>query len=404
MWEGTTVQATFIYSPGAHLRDRLITLFLLNSAIVLVCDRDYSMRKIEGTLTDELSAYIREIPVDVADPLPVSTFRKLVEHVAKLSFLNKDQLFFFRGQGNDYRNKAGASTFYPSIYRGEYVSHWEIQYRFEILEEASKQLRRLFSNEKVEGYQELTRKEYIQWSILQHYEVCDTPLLDLTHSLRVACSFAQLFAEGSKGYVYVFGFPYITNRISINSEHDLVNIRLLSICPPDALRPYFQEGYLAGTTDIASEYDNKTELDFRNRFITKFEIPKAKRFWGSGFSSIPYSVLFPRGDRVGKICQEIEIKVGQELRSEELGEFIKEWSRLEDHLLKFAGRQSDDVASIREAIDLIREFKMIDPRIYMEVAELRKFRNRVIREWEKYKTGEVLEAIERVKIIKEQVV
>ena len=112
------------------------------------------MNKIEGILTDDLRAHIREMPVDVADPFPVSTFRKLVENIAKLSFLNKKQLFFFRGQGNDYRNKAGASTLYPPIYRGEYVSHWEIQYRFEILEEASKQLRRLFSNAKIEGFQD----------------------------------------------------------------------------------------------------------------------------------------------------------------------------------------------------------------------------------------------------------
>ena len=69
----------------------------------------------------------------------------------------------------------------------------------------------------------------MQWSILQHYEVCGTPLIDFTHSFRVACSFAQLENESDRAYIYVFGLPYITNRISINSEHDLINIRLLSI-------------------------------------------------------------------------------------------------------------------------------------------------------------------------------
>lgn len=64
------------------------------------------------------------------------------------------------------------------------------------------------------------------------------------------------------GYVYVFGFPYITNRISRNSEHDLINVRLLSICPPTALRPYFQEGYLAGTDEVTTNFDSKSELDF----------------------------------------------------------------------------------------------------------------------------------------------
>jgi hypothetical protein len=375
-----------------------------NNAIVLIGDGEITMRKIEGSLTDELAAYLHETPVDAADPLPVSTYRKLVENVAKLSFLNKDYLFFFRGQSRDYRNKAGASTFYPSIYRGDYVGHWEIQYRFEILEETSEQLKRLFSSEKIVGYPELNRKKYIQWSILQHYEVCNTPLLDLTHSLRVACSFAQLFAEGSEGYVYVFGFPYITNRISIHSEHDLVNVRLLSICPPDALRPYFQEGYLAGTADITSEYDNKTELDFRNRLIAKFEIPKAKRFWGSGFSSIPRSVLFPKGDRVGKICQEIEVKQEQELRSEELGEFIKEWSRFEDRLVKFAETQSDQVSSISEAMDFVRESEKMNPQIFMEIDEIRRFRNRVIYEWKDVKTEDVLEAIDRIRKIREGLV
>ena len=48
----------------------------------------------------------------------------------------------------------------------------------------------------------------------------------------------------NSAFVYVFGLPYYHNRISIDSEHDLVNIRLLSIMPPEALRAYFQEGFL----------------------------------------------------------------------------------------------------------------------------------------------------------------
>ena len=114
----------------------------------------------------------------------------------------------------------------------------------------------------------MRRRKYVQWSILQHYEVCATPLLDLTHSLLVACSFAFL-SGASEPLVLVFGLPFFTNRISINSEHDLVNVRLLSICPPEALRPYFQEGYLAGTDGVLAEFDSKTELDFANRLVAK---------------------------------------------------------------------------------------------------------------------------------------
>jgi hypothetical protein len=37
-------------------------------------------------------------------------------------------------------------------------------------------------------------------------------------------------------------------------QRDGKNVRLLSICPPDALRPCFQEGYLAGTGEVTTDY------------------------------------------------------------------------------------------------------------------------------------------------------
>jgi hypothetical protein len=339
------------------------------------------MRRIEGILPDELKSHVNDNPVDIAVPYPVSTYRKLVEQIAKLSFLNKDQLLFYRGQGLDHQNKAGASTQYPSIYRGEYLSSWEIMYRFDILEAASGWLKKLFAREQVEGFRELSRKRYVQWSILQHYEVCHTPLLDLTHSLRVACSFAQLFTETAEAYVYVLGMPYLTNRISINSEHDLVNIRLLSICPPDALRPYFQEGYLAGTTDISYVYENKTELDFRNRLIAKFTIPRSQRFWGEGFDSIPWRVLFPRGDQVGKLCHEIQVLVRNFEGNDSITEFVREWASLEEILLNRAERGSNLSLQTIEAIDTLAQEGEIDEKRQNELHKLRRFRNRMIREF-----------------------
>jgi hypothetical protein len=221
------------------------------------------MRGIEGKITQKLATVIDEKDVASGDGFPVDTYRELVEYCAALAYLNKDHLLFFRGQGVDFKNKNDKSTFYPSIYRGDYLPKREVEHRFDILNQASSKLVELLSTRTKDGTGELKRKKYIQWSILQHYEVCGTPLIDLTHSLRVACSFAQLENGNDHAYVYVFGLPYITNRISINSEHDLINIRLLSICPPDALRPYFQEGYLAATSDIEHEYDSKSELDFK---------------------------------------------------------------------------------------------------------------------------------------------
>ena len=149
------------------------------------------MRTIEGSLPNDLKIHIGEDTIDKASPFNVKTYRELMRYIARLAYLNKDHLLFFRGQNSDYLNKAGASTFYPSIYRGDYLPYKEVLHRFDILNQASEKLVDEFKLDKIDGYPEIRRKKYIQWSILQHYEVCHTPLLDLTHSVRVACSFAQ---------------------------------------------------------------------------------------------------------------------------------------------------------------------------------------------------------------------
>ncbi|WP_051697736.1 FRG domain-containing protein [Prevotella sp. 10(H)] len=237
----------------------------------------------------------------------IETFRELVEHVAGLSFKNKDHLLYYRGQNDDYRNKANVSTFYPSIYRGDRLSPKELTERFKKLKEAGRILSDLSEKQKIEGHREIKKRRNVQWSILQHYEVCATPFLDITHSLRVACSFAILNNPAEKAYVFVFAMPYLTNRISINSEHDIINIRLLSICPPTAFRPYFQEAYLVGTDGISDKYETKGELDFNNRLVAKFEIPNDESFWGKDFHGIPYDLLYPENDPILDLCREVKI-------------------------------------------------------------------------------------------------
>lgn len=266
------------------------------------------MRRITPVLSSELFYYFgnpKQVRVGEGSAFKLNTFRELVESVARLSFLNKDYMLFYRGQTEDYRNKAGVSTFYPTIYRGDYLSQKELSGRFSILKEKGNSLAKLFEENIIEGYREVKRRRNIQWSILQHYEVCPTPFLDFTHSLRVACSFALLNSQSDRGYVFIFGLPYLTNRISVNSEHDLVNIRLLSICPPTALRPYFQEGYLVSTDGITNDYEIKGELDFNNRLIAKFEIPNDSSFWGKDFHGIPEHLLYPEHDPVGELCKNI---------------------------------------------------------------------------------------------------
>jgi hypothetical protein len=316
--------------------------------------------------------------ISSSQPLAVNSFRELVEVAAEFAFENKDFLLFFRGQSKDYLNKGNNSTFYPTIYRGDYVSRRELTYRFDILEGCAKALSQSFEDRKIDGHKDVKRRKLIQWSILQHYEVCRTPLLDFTHSLRVACSFAHLNNNSGNAYVFMFGFPYLTNRISLNSEHDLVNVRLLSICPPQALRPHFQEGYLAGTDEVTDTYDGKPDLDFNNRLIVKIRIPDESTFWGSSYHRIPKESLYPSSDPIRELCEEIKEMASKELRSGDLGDLLKAWAEIEEIVISAARKGSERHLSFRQALNSIYEKDLLSKELYYSLNRIRTFRNNVV--------------------------
>ena len=267
--------------------------------------------------------------VSIVDGYYVPTYRDLVEQIANLSYINKDYLLFFRGQKSDHKMpNSERSSFYPTIYRG-YLNEDILLDKFKTLDIASEKLKRLLEENNVENVNELKRKKYICWSILQHYEVTDTPLIDITQSLKVACSFAQLEKTEGEVFVYVFGLPYYINRISHNSEQDLINIRLLSICHPTALRPYFQEGFLVCTEDITYKYETKDELDLNNRLIAKFKIPNNSTFWGDKFNKIPKDALYPTDDSMEKICDSIKSKINLKILAIPLKENTEHYSAKE---------------------------------------------------------------------------
>ncbi len=157
------------------------------------------MRLIEGSIFSHVNFENpgqTKIDVSLAQypPLEVHTFDELVKKIAYLSYHNMDHLLFFRGQRNNHTNKNESSSFFPSIYRtqnDEILPNTILLERFKpSLDQASALLVNKFIDNEIEGCLELKRRKFIQWSILQHYEVCDTPLIDLTQSIRVACSFA----------------------------------------------------------------------------------------------------------------------------------------------------------------------------------------------------------------------
>lgn len=288
------------------------------------------MRESTPQLTEALKRHFRD-SVARQDAFPVATYNELVKMVAELSYLNRDNLLFFRGQTRDHRNKAEASTLYPSLYRKNVISKARLEYDFTVLKEISTLLVEETKHYDRRAADEIRRKQYIQWSLIQHYEVYETPLLDITQSLRVACSFAQTGGENEEAFVYVLGLPYMPNGISINSEEEIVNIRLLSACPALALRPYFQEGFLVGTADITDNYDDKNELDFNRRLIAKFAIPNNDTFWNGNLHKIPKDLLFLDEDKdmMYKICSSIH---GAVMKTEETLFGGSEYSKEEDAL------------------------------------------------------------------------
>jgi hypothetical protein len=333
------------------------------------------MRPISPDLTDELIKHVKyPSRVGYVAPYRVDTFRQLVEQTAKLSFRNKDYLLFYRGQTNDFKNKAGKSTYYPTIYRTENLPRRDLEKQFDLLEESSKQLIKLFEKNKTDGLAELKYHKSIQWSLLQHYEVCATPLLDFTHSLRVACSFATLDKNSDTACVSVFGMPYFTNRISRNSEHDIINVRLLSICPPQALRPFFQEGYLIGTDDVTTNFDSKTDLDFNNRLIAKFAIPNNSEFWKDSHV-ISYEDLYPINDPIKNLCDQIlQISI-RELKPGLVGEFLQLWAELENNIFEIGRNKTQRNISLGEAIKVISKSLNLTADQIASLDKLRRFRN-----------------------------
>lgn len=345
------------------------------------------------TLTAELAKhYEGNTKISQRESYDVATFSELVVQVAKLSYLNKENLLFFRGQTKDYTNRNGNSSFYPTIYRGDYVPIAELRNKFAILNDACNRLVGRLEEENIEGFKDVKKRKLVQWSILQHYEVCDTPLLDFTHSLRVACSFAFMNNDSKHAFIYVFALPFLTNRISINSEQEIINIRLLSICPPSALRPFFQEGYLVGTEDITDNYESKTELDFNRRLVAKFRIPKNDQFWGSRFEMIPKLLLYPESDPMFEICEEIKRNSVKAFRTGDIGEFLGSWSRLEEWL----GAQARNFGNQRslsplETLRILSRNKRINEGLLRTIDSLRRFRNKLVHQPLTVETREIAE-------------
>lgn len=232
----------------------------------------------------------------------VKSYRELATKIAELQFMNRDMVLMFRGQNGDYHNTRRNTTLKATLFRSEKgqttpPSAGILMNRFDQLQQAEEQLVRRYRTGQFIGLERLQRYRILRWAILQHYEVCPTPLLDVTHSLRIAASFATMGAK-TKAYLYVLGVPNLAGAITASAEAGLQIIRLSSVCPPSALRPHFQEGYLLGEYPELLSFNDKQlldhyEVDFGRRLVAKFVFDPAK-FWSDpNFTPASNVALYP---------------------------------------------------------------------------------------------------------------
>ena len=313
----------------------------------------------------------------------VTSFEDLLDKIAKLAFANPNILLFYRGQSKDFKVGIGNSertSLLPTIYR-KLSSSNELQIRWRKLCNAESILYAKLKSTSSYKFKSVIRKKIVLWSILQHYEVTETPLIDVTQSLRVACSFAAMENKSEYAYIYIIGLPYYTNRISVNSEEYLTNVRLLSIAPPDAKRPYLQEGFLVGEDEFDNpSRGNKDEFDLSRRLIYKFKIPVD--VLNEGGFLLTKEKLLPQDDPIALICEEVKNEMNKQTYAHNeynvdaivLTAFITTWQKIESVLTTyFIHRDSTGKYNLMQAIGAITDKQLAD-----EINSIRIIRNQIV--------------------------
>jgi hypothetical protein len=242
---------------------------------------------------------------------PIKNFRQLVDEVANVTLSNRNYEMYYRGQNHDYKNNQ--ATYYkeripktvinPTICRPNKNSDGTYKYSIK-----SSQVQERY-NELAKMIELLSKKRSnfneFYYSLLQHYNILPTPLIDITQSLRVAATFALL--NSTKGYLYVFGLPYPNQSISFFSDLGIVLIKLQNVSPESALRPRYQEGYLVGKFPIIAKKTRGDDL--ANRLVAKFLLDNSKGdFWDKYFLPMPTEILYPENDTFEKNLLRLKVE------------------------------------------------------------------------------------------------
>lgn len=232
----------------------------------------------------------------------VRSYLDLAKKISTLQFKNPEFVLFFRGQTADWPNRLGHSTLKPSLFRSRIgsrdpASEQLLRSRFDRLSLAEQLLVERYGQEDRKSDLQIRRHRLLRWSIIQHYEICVTPLLDVTHSLRIAASFASIGDEDT-AILYVLAIPNISGAITASAEAGLQIVRLSSVCPPTAVRPHIQEGYLLGEYPAMTDFRQKqnyasSEIDFGRRLLAKFRFRPSDLWSSPAFPRVSPEALYP---------------------------------------------------------------------------------------------------------------
>jgi hypothetical protein len=248
--------------------------------------------------------------IRATDPMQVNSYAELTDMVAKLAFFNRGHVLFFRGQPEEYCLGSEYPTIYPTMFRkiikGE-ATKKKLEETLDVEEEILK-IKNHHRKPRFHGAKSILESDHIRWALLQHYEICDTPLIDVTQSLHVAASFAiknKPKTKDAKGIIYVVALPWPSKNYHSNKEEGLYLVRLAGITPPQAKRPYRQEAYAAMSINVDKKpIDNIDVYDLTNRLVCKFEINNSPEFWSDAIKPLPESFLAPKEDVFYKFMKE----------------------------------------------------------------------------------------------------
>jgi hypothetical protein len=108
--------------------------------------------------------------------------------------------------------------------------------------------------------------------------------------------------NAGEAFLFVLGVPNLSGAVTASAEASLQVVRLSSACPPDAVRPHLQEGYLLGEYPEISDFQQNAEylyheMDFGRRLVAKFRL-KLETMWQSkNYTRASDEALYPREQR-----------------------------------------------------------------------------------------------------------